>query len=133
MFIRLSPDSVRPYWMIRTLFIAITPSWLEEHATASKFPVIQCFCDFFEFLSTEFAACKPPSRDNHRKASHPRCNNVTRVLAEHMIMRSGSSIMRSGLCPLSQGVFYLIYIKLYCKMRIFIVIKYYNAIQSSRY
>ena len=29
--------------------------------------------DFFEFLSTEFAAClKPSSRDNHRKASHPR-------------------------------------------------------------
>ena len=29
--------------------------------------------DFFEFLSTEFAACsKPPSRDNHRKASYPR-------------------------------------------------------------
>ena len=29
--------------------------------------------DFFEFLSTEFAACpKPSSRDNHCKASHPR-------------------------------------------------------------
>ena len=29
--------------------------------------------DFFLFLSTEFAAySKPPSRDNHRKASHPR-------------------------------------------------------------
>ena len=29
--------------------------------------------DFFEFLSTKFAACsKPPSRDNHRKASYPR-------------------------------------------------------------
>ena len=29
--------------------------------------------DFFEFLSTEFAACsKPPSRDNYRKASYPR-------------------------------------------------------------
>ena len=29
--------------------------------------------DFFKFLSTEFAACsKPPSRDNHRKASYPR-------------------------------------------------------------
>ena len=29
--------------------------------------------DFFEFLSTEFAAClEPPSRDNHRKASYSR-------------------------------------------------------------
>ena len=29
--------------------------------------------DFFEFLSTEFAACsKTPSRDNHRKASYPK-------------------------------------------------------------
>ena len=29
--------------------------------------------DFFELFSTEFAACsKPPSRDNHRKASYPR-------------------------------------------------------------
>ena len=29
--------------------------------------------DFFEFLSTEFAAClKPSSRDNHRKASYPK-------------------------------------------------------------
>ena len=29
--------------------------------------------DFFEFLSTEFAACsKPTSRDNDRKASYPR-------------------------------------------------------------
>ena len=38
-----------------------------------EFPVIQCFCDFFEFLPTEFAACsKPPSKDNHRKVSYPR-------------------------------------------------------------
>ena len=30
------------------------------------------FQDFFEFLSSKFAAClKPPSRDNHRKASYP--------------------------------------------------------------
>ena len=29
--------------------------------------------DFFEFLSTEFAACsKPPSKDNYRKAVYPR-------------------------------------------------------------
>ena len=29
--------------------------------------------DFFEFFSTEFAACsKPQNRDNHRKASYPR-------------------------------------------------------------
>ena len=29
--------------------------------------------DFFEFLSTEFAAClKPSSRDNHREASYPK-------------------------------------------------------------
>ena len=28
--------------------------------------------DFSEFSSTEFAACsKPPSRDDHRKASYP--------------------------------------------------------------
>ena len=28
---------------------------------------------FFEFLSTEYAACsKSPSKDNHRKASFPR-------------------------------------------------------------
>ena len=35
--------------------------------------MIQCSCGFFEFLSMEFAACsKPPSRDNHQKASDPR-------------------------------------------------------------
>ena len=29
--------------------------------------------DFFEFLSTEFAACsKPPSKNNHRKGSYPK-------------------------------------------------------------
>ena len=29
--------------------------------------------DFFEFLSTDFAACsKQPRKDNHRKASYPR-------------------------------------------------------------
>ena len=35
---------------------------------------------FFEFLSTEFATClKPPSRDNHRKASFQGRKNVTKV------------------------------------------------------
>ena len=37
----------------------------------SNDPMFLCF--FFEFLSTEFAACsKLLSRDNHRKASYPR-------------------------------------------------------------
>ena len=36
--------------------------------------------DFFEFLSTEFAAySKPPSRDNHRKASYSRMQNRDQV------------------------------------------------------
>jgi len=37
------------------------------------------FCLFLWFLSTKFAACsKPPSRDNHRKASYPRTQQRVR-------------------------------------------------------
>ena len=39
--------------------------------------------DFFEFFSTEFAACsKPSSRDNHPKRLFQRRSNVTRVRVE---------------------------------------------------
>ena len=45
----------------------------------SNHPIV----NFFEFLSNEFAACsKPPSRDNDRKASYPKRNNLTRMKVE---------------------------------------------------
>ena len=51
--------------------------------------------DFFEFLSTKFAACsKPPSRDNHRKASYPRMQQRDQGAGWTQIMRSGSSWKR---------------------------------------
>ena len=47
--------------------------------------------DFFEFLSTEFAACsKPPSRDNHRQVSHPKTQQRDQGMGCTQIMRSGS-------------------------------------------
>ena len=47
------------------------PLWRNPHLIRS-FQWSNVPLDFFEFLSTEFAAClKPPSRDNHCKASHP--------------------------------------------------------------
>ena len=47
-------------------FIVITVSCL-------AFPAIQRFCGFFRIPVHKFAGCsKPPSRDNHRKASYPR-------------------------------------------------------------
>ena len=58
-------------WTIRTLFHYQDYFVIGEISTrlgVSDVPV-----DFFELLSTEFAAClKLPSRDNHRKASYPR-------------------------------------------------------------
>ena len=61
------------YWMIRTLFIAVTTSCLNLSIPASKFPWIHVRVNFLEFLSTKVAACsKPLSRDNYRKASYPR-------------------------------------------------------------
>ena len=55
-----------------SLFIAITAR-LENPHLLRNFPWSNVPVDFFEFLSTKFAACsKPPSRDNHRKASYPR-------------------------------------------------------------
>ena len=70
--------------MICKLFIAITISCLEESAAAKKFSVIPCSYEFREFLSTKFAVCsKPPSRDNHCKASYPRMySNMTKVNIE---------------------------------------------------
>ena len=74
------------YWTICTLIIAISTSCWEKSAPALEFPVIQCIVNFFEFLSTEFAAfSKPPSRYNHRKVSHPYStggNNNTKVRVE---------------------------------------------------
>ena len=61
------------YWTIRALFIAVTTSRLEESAPLRSFQWSNVPVDFFELLSTEFAACsKSQSRDNHRKASYPR-------------------------------------------------------------
>ena len=55
------------------LFDALTTSWLGESALAKEFPAIQCSCGFLGILDTEFVAySKPPSRDNHRKASYSR-------------------------------------------------------------
>ena len=49
-------------------YIAVTTSLLGGIQRSNNVPV-----DFFEFLSTEFAACsKPSSRDNPRKASYLR-------------------------------------------------------------
>ena len=51
--------------------------------------------DFFEFLSTEFAACsKPSSRDNHRKASNPRTQQRDQSAGWTQIIQSGSSWKR---------------------------------------
>ena len=63
------------YWIIRTLFLEINTLCLEESVVhlfrtfhSSNVPV-----DFFEFLSTEFAAClKPSNRDNRRMAFYQR-------------------------------------------------------------
>ena len=72
------------YWTIRALFIAMTTSCLEESAPAyrsfqwSNIPV-----NFFEFLSTELAAClKPPAEIIIVKRLIQRHNNVTRVWVE---------------------------------------------------
>ena len=49
-------------------YIAVTTLLLGGIQRSNNVPV-----DFFEFFSTEFAACsKPPSRDNPRKASYLR-------------------------------------------------------------
>ena len=54
--------------------------------------MIQCSCGFLQILSTEFAACsKPPSRNNHRKASYPRTQqrdhlNLWELNPDHSIM-----------------------------------------------
>ena len=77
------------YWMIRTLFIAITTSWLEGAASVHLLTSLQCSnvpVDF-KFLATKFALCfKPPSTDNHRKASCPRAqqrdHNAIRVVVK---------------------------------------------------
>ena len=48
-------------------------SWLEESAPTEEFSAIHFPVDFFEILSTEFAACsKLPSTDTPRRASYPR-------------------------------------------------------------
>ena len=48
--------------------------------------------EFSEFLSTEFAACsKPPSRDNHSKASYPRTQQRNQGTGWTQIMQSESS------------------------------------------
>ena len=64
----------------------------------SNVPVV-----FFEFLSTEFAAClKPASRNNHRKEEIPLIqerNNVTRVPVEPRSFDQGSSVAKGGLEP----------------------------------
>ena len=55
-------------------FAAMTSSRLEESTPAYKFPVIQCFrwVSANSYLR-KFADClKPPSRENHRKASYQR-------------------------------------------------------------
>ena len=49
---------------------------------ASDLALFQAFRVTFGFFSHNFAACsKPPSRDNHRKASYPRTNNVPTVFS----------------------------------------------------
>ena len=46
--------------------------WTNPHPLRSwPFSKLSCWC--FDFFPRKFAACsKPPSRDNHRKASYPR-------------------------------------------------------------
>ena len=70
-------------WLLR--------GWRNPHLLRSfqwsKVPV-----NSLKFLSTEFAACtKPPSRDNHRKASYPRMQQRDQGTGRTQIMRSGSS------------------------------------------
>ena len=48
--------------------------------------------DFFKFFSIEFAACsKPPSRDNHRKASYPKTQQRDQGAGWTHMIRLGSS------------------------------------------
>ena len=50
---------------------------------------------FFQILPTAFAACsKPPSRDNHRKASYPSSQQRHQGGCRTQIMQSGSSLKR---------------------------------------
>ena len=64
------------YWMNRTLLSVCAISRLHgknPHNRLEVFGDRKFLADFFEFLSTEFAACsKPPRRGNHRKASYLR-------------------------------------------------------------
>ena len=61
----------------------LLPGWRNPHLLRS-FQCSQVPVNFFEFLSTEFAACsKPPSRDNHRKASYPRTQERDQSGVEH--------------------------------------------------
>ena len=69
--------------MIRPIFIEIITLCLQETAAAQEFHKSNVFVDFFDFLSTEFAAgSKPPSNDNYRKGLILRRNNVIRERVE---------------------------------------------------
>ena len=92
------------YWTIRTLFITTVTLWLEESAHAYEFPMIQCFRGFprvlvFLWISSSscplnllLACSKPPSRDNHRKASYPRTQQRDQGAGWTQTIRSGSSL-----------------------------------------
>ena len=74
------------HWLLR--------DWKNPHLLMS-FEWSNVSVDFFEFLTTEFAACsKPPSRDDHRKASYPRTQQRDQSRGWTQIMRSGSSLKR---------------------------------------
>ena len=46
---------------------------LDESESAKELTIFKAFLLKFDFFPRKFAACsKPPSRDNHRKASYPR-------------------------------------------------------------
>ena len=73
----------------RSAHFLLTTSWLEESAPALDLPGIPFPVNFFECLSTEFAAgSKPRSTNNHYKASYTRTQQRHQGRGWTQIMRS---------------------------------------------
>ena len=90
------------HWLIRV--------WRKPHLLKS-FQWFNVSVDFFEFSSTELAAClKSPSRDNVCKAFYRR--TYQRILSEHASTWSGWGlnpdrairVLKRRLCPLDHAV-----------------------------
>ena len=67
---------------------ALTTSCWEKSSPASEFLDIQCSCGFFR----NYCSKPPPNRDNHRKASFSKMQQLNKGGGWTQIMRSGSSL-----------------------------------------